>query len=206
MFVEAGQVNLLGQIVNAAIPTGFCEVGNHPADAEMVGRTREVIGNSNQILALFADCKELDDLRKGKRLMLDNYGQILAQTPKGQLRAIKGVSRSEYIQKISAKSGNMPDALKQAENRVKQYVPKYQSHESLGLLGTDTNGLYVGLLMSMTDDTGRARSILGVVGMTLVKEFSITINLYQVYKNSPDLRGLLSRQQGAIASLVNANN
>ena len=60
--------------------------------------------------------------------------------------------------------------------------------------------------MTLTDDTGRPRPIIGVVGGTLVKEFSITINLYQAYRNSPDLRGLLARQQSAIASLVRANN
>lgn len=203
---EAGPVNLLGRPIEPVIPSGYCEVGGHPADTELVSRTREGIGTSNQILALFADCKELDDFRKGKKTMLDNYGQILAQTPKGQLRALKGVSRPEYIQKISAQSGYMPEAFKKAEARVRHYVPGFQSQENLGLLATDSNGLYVGLLMTMTDDTGRPRSIVGVVGMTLVKELSITINLYQAYKNTPDLRGLLARQQTAIASLVRANN
>lgn len=203
---EAGPVNLLGRSIEPVIPAGYCEVGGHPADTKLVSHTREVIGTSNQILALFADCKELDDFRKGKKTMLDNYGQILAQTPKGQLRALKGVSRPEYIQKMSAQSGYMPEAFKKAEARVRQYVPGFQSQENLGLLATDSNGLYVGLLMTMADDTGRPRSIVGVAGMTLVKELSFSINLYQVYKTTPDLRGLLARQQAAMASFVRANN
>lgn len=202
---EAGTVNLLGRPVEAVIPSGYCEVGGHPADTELVSRTKEGIGTSNQILALFANCKELEEFRNGRRAMLDNYGQILAQTPKGQLRALKGVSRSEYIQKISAQSNRPSEAFKNAEARAKQYVPGYQGLD-LGLLSTDFNGLYVGLLMSMTDDTGRPRAIVGVVGMTLVKEFSVTINLYQAYKNTPDLRGLLALQKSAIANLVRTNN
>jgi len=203
---QAATVNLLGRSIDVVIPTGYCEAGGHPAEAELVSRTREGIGNSNQILALFADCKELEDFRKGRRTMLDNFGQILAQTPKGKLRALKGVSRSEFIRKMSGNANDFTEAFKKAEARAKQYFPEYKSHENLGLLSTDSNELYVGLLMTHTDDSGRPRQIVGVVGMTLVKEFSITINLYQAYRNSPDLRGLLARQQSAMASFVRANN
>ena len=203
---EASPVTLLGRSIEPVIPSGYCAVGGHPADTELVSSTREGIGTSNQILALFADCKELDDFRKGRRTMLDNYGQILAQTPKGQLRALKGVSRPDYIQKMSSGQAGFTDAFKKAEARAKQYVRGYQSHENPGLHSTDSNGLYVGLLMTMTDHTGRPRPIVGVAGLTLVKELSFTINLYQAYRNTPDLRGLLARQQTAIASFVRANN
>ncbi|MEI6610313.1 MAG: hypothetical protein WCO53_11300 [Deltaproteobacteria bacterium] len=202
---EAATVNLLGRTIEIVIPAGHCEVGGHPAEAELVRRTKEGIGNSNQILVLFAECKELEDFRRGRRTMMDNYGQILVQTPKGQLRAIKGVSRAKYIQEISAKS-NWADAFKKAEARVKQHSPGYQSQENLGLISTDANGLYMGMLGTLTDDKGRPRQIIGVVGMTLVKELSISINLYQGYRKVPDLRGILARQQSAMANFVRANN
>lgn len=203
---EAATISLLGRSIDVVIPTGYCEAGGHPADAELVSRTRDGIGNTNQILSLFADCKELDDFRRGRRVLLDNYGQILAQKPKGQLRAIKGVSRSEYIRKMSAQANYFPEAFKKAEARARQFVPGYKSHESLGLLSTDSNGLYVGLLMTIGDEAGRPRPVVGVVGMTLVRELSISVNLYQAYRNTPDLRGLLARQQSAMANFVRANN
>jgi hypothetical protein len=81
--VQAATVTLLGRSVEIVIPNGYCEFGNHPADVEMVRRVREGIGNANQIIVLFADCKELEKFRRGKGSMLDNYGQILAQTLKG---------------------------------------------------------------------------------------------------------------------------
>ena len=206
VYVEAAPVNLLGRTINLIIPEGYCEAGGHPAETKLVNRIRKAMGTSNQILALFADCKELDDLRKGRRAALDNYGLILAQTPKGQLRPLKGVSRSEYIQMIRAQIGHVPDGLKEAEARIKQYFPAMlQSYENLGLLGTDSNGLYVGLLQTWIDDTGRPKPLLGVVGTTLIKKLTFSINLYQAYRNSPDLRGLLARQQTAMANFV-ANN
>jgi hypothetical protein len=201
---EAATVNLLGRTIEVVIPAGYCEVGGNPAENELVRRTKEGIGDSNQILVLFAACKELEDFRKGRRTMIDNYGQILVQTPKGQLRAIRGVSRAKYIQEISAKS-NWADAFKKAEARIKQYSPGYQS-ENLGLISTDANGLYMGILITLTDDKVGPRPVIGVVGMTLVKELSISINLYQVYRKEPDLRGILLRQQSAMANFVRANN
>jgi len=204
---QAATVTLLGRPIEVVIPNGYCEAGNHPADAEMVRRTREGIGNSNQIIVLFADCKELEDFRKDKRTMIDNYGQMLAQqTPKGQILSFKGVSRAEYIQKISDRSSYFPEAFKKAEARAKEFIPGNPSIENLGLLSTDSNGLYFGLLMVLSNDTGKLRTVVGVSGMTLVKERSISINLYQVYKKTPDLRGLLTRQQSAMANFVRSNN
>jgi hypothetical protein len=82
---QAATITLLGRSVEIVIPSGYCEFSNHPADAEMVRRLRDGIGDSNQIIVLFADCRELEKFRRVKGAMLDNYGQILAQTPKGQL-------------------------------------------------------------------------------------------------------------------------
>ncbi|GAO37771.1 hypothetical protein SCT_3208 [Sulfuricella sp. T08] len=62
---QATIVTVLGRQINVVIPTGYCEVGKHPADVELVRSTRDGIGNSNQILAMFADCRELDEFRKG---------------------------------------------------------------------------------------------------------------------------------------------
>ncbi|MFH1241537.1 MAG: hypothetical protein V1689_04165 [Pseudomonadota bacterium] len=202
---QAASVTLLGRSIEIVIPNGYCEAGNNPADAEMVRRVREGIGNSNQIIVMFADCRELGKFRRVKGFMLDNYGQILAQTPKGQLRAFKGVTRPEFIQKMGGKA-NFNDAFKKADARLKQVVPSYQSGENLGLLSTDSNGLYIGVLSTITDDDGKPRTIVGVLGMTLVKELAISINLYQAYQKSPDLRGLLVRQQSAMAGFVRANN
>ena len=207
---EAATVNLLGRSIEVAIPTGYCEIGPHPAEAEIVSRTREAIGNSNQILAMFADCTEREDLRNGNRTMFDNYGLILAQTPNGQLRALKGVSRSEYIRVLSGKLGgkgtSIIEAMKKGETRIKQFDSGAHLDEYLGLLSTDSNGLHVGMLMTLSGDTGKQKPIAGVSGLTVVKEMSISINFYQAYKTSPDFRGLLTHTQSAIASLVRVNN
>ena len=201
----ASPVNLSGRMIEAVIPTGYCEADAHPTVIKVMDRVGKTIGNSNQILAMFADCKELIELREGGRKMLDNYGLILAQTPKDKLLILKGVARSEYIKTVKGQVNYFPDAIKKAETRVKQFVPGL-GVENLGMLSADSNGIYIGLLMTMADETERPRATIAVMGMTLVREISITINIYQAYWNSPDLRGLLARQQAAMATFVRANN
>jgi hypothetical protein len=202
---DAAPTTLLGRTIEAVIPGGYCEAGKHPADAELARRTIEGIGDSNQVLVLFANCKELEEFRRGKRFFLDNYGQILLQKPKGQLRALKGVTRPEFISKMAGRA-DFSEAFNKAEVRIRQFEPSYQSMENLGPLGADANGLYIGLLLAMTGNTPQPRRIVGVAGMTLVKEMPATVNIYQAYKASPDLAGLLARQKAAMSAFVQANN
>lgn len=197
--------SILGRTIQVVIPSGYCEVGKHPADTEIARRTIEGIGNSNQALVLFANCKELDEFRRGKRAMLDNYGQILLQTPKGQVKMLAGVSRAEYIQRIAART-DFGESFRKAEAKIRKFEPSYQSMENLGVLAADANGLYIGLLLALTVDAPQPRRLVGVMGMTLVKELPLSVNIYQAYTKSPDLSTILAKQKSAMNAFVQANN
>jgi hypothetical protein len=205
---QAEQVILLDRVIEVTIPSGYCQVGKHPADAEMLRRTTEGIGNSNRILMLFANCKELDDFRLGKRASLDNFGQILVPTYKGQLQALEGFSPAKFITKASGSSvrESFDAGLKKGEARIKEIESSYQSVENLGSLGADDNGLYAAVVLTMTDDTNQVRRILGITGRTLIKELPVSINIYEAYKGSPNLGALLALQKSALAAIVKAND
>jgi hypothetical protein len=200
------QVMLLGQAIAVPIPAGYCELGQHLAEAAVVDRLRAGLGNTNTVLAVFADCAEAAELRRGARAGVDNYGQIMAPRPAGELRRFSGVPRAEYIRQLSARAdGILPGAMERGVERAQSFVPDTKFQESLGVLATDTNGLYFGVLMSAPYPDGEQKAVLGVVGMTLVKELPISINLYRAYKGAPELPELLARQRNALAGLVRAN-
>lgn len=202
------QVILLDRAIEIPIPNGYCQVGKHPTDAEMLIRITEGLGNSNKILTMFANCKELEDFRRGKRMLLDNFGQILVPTPKGKLGAFEGFSRGKFIAKLSG-SGvreSFDEGLKMGEARLKEIESSYQSVENLGSLGMDDNGLYTAIVLTMTDDTNQLRRILGITGTTLIKELPVSINIYQAYKGAPNLEALLAKQKSALSGIVKANN
>lgn len=204
---HAATIMLLNKQIVLTPPNGYCEVGTHSVEQALVRQTSEAVGNSNRILSFFADCRELEELRSGKRQVIDNYGQIMAPSPNGQLRILKGFTRQEYLKKMSARlNADLPSAIRNAEVWAKQVVPGYQTQGSLGLLRIDSNGMYLGMLMATSDSAGKVRKIVGVLGTTLVKELPISINLYQSFSRLPDLGGLLARQQAAMAFFVRANN
>lgn len=205
---QAGTVNLLGRQVEVVMPSGYCELGMHPSDADLIRRLNVIHGingNESQTLSTFADCKELEDLRNGKRLRVANYGTIYVPTPNGQIPVMKGITRSEFIQAAKQDGQSVTDnALKTFESRVRERLPSLQVR-SIALLRIDSNGAYYGALVSYTDDKGKPGQSVSIMGATLVKELPVFINLVQVYTKSPDIRGLLSRQQAAIAQFVHAN-
>ena len=205
MTAQAETVTLLNRTIELVLPEGYCQAGNHQAEAEMMNQMKAALGNTNQLLLAFANCKELSDLRKGKRSTLDNYGQFLAPTQKGQVRVLAGLPRSEYIKKIKEQAGHLPDAIKKAEARAKQFNPRLVSTENLGLLDTDPNGVYLGMLMAYKDNAGKSKPVSCILGMTLIKEIPVSINLYQAIKKSPDLQSILMRQKRSLADLVMAN-
>lgn len=203
---QAGSVNLLGHQIMLPIPPGYCEMGGHPADNELLRLGKESVGNSNELLVAFADCSELKELRNGKRVLLDHFGQILAQKSNGQLANFPGMARPLFLQKMSQRAGSTNEAMKNANTKLRQVTSGYTGFENLGILKVDENGMYVGLVLGMVTPSGQPRSLLGVSALTLIKEMSMSINLYQTYKGAPDLPGLLAAQQSAMAKFVKANN
>jgi hypothetical protein len=164
------------------------------------------IEKSNQLLASFADCKELGEFRKGRRWWFENYGFITAQTPNGQARVIKGVSRAEFIKRLSAGFGDRAQRLKQVETRLRRQLPEQETHSILNVLDTDNNGVYLAHVISVADDAGSTASVLFMTGATLINETSVAINLYQTYQEIPDLLALLAREKAALANLIQAND
>ncbi len=206
---QSATFNLQGRSISVDTPTGYCEVGGQTADNDILQLNRNTIGPDNQLLTMIVVCKELDDYRNRRRTMVDNYGIIVVQAPKGQIRIIKGGSRAEFIRQVatSANNAGTADTIKKAEARLKQNAPTLQNIdvENLGLLATDSNGLYMGVIKNMKFSNGESLSVVGVMGMTLVKDIIISIILYQPTTSSQSLQNLLTRQQSRMADFVKLN-
>lgn len=201
---HATSVELLGRQISLVIPSGYCSIIGDPVFAEWERRIREIGGNSNVLLELFANCSDMQDFRAGRQRTLVDYGMILAQSPGGQVRAAVGISRAKYIANMMG--GKDPtEALQKAMIRASKFVSGY-SAESLGMLGADGNGAYAGALLTLRDDPNRSITVLCVAGLTLVKELPVSINLYVPFSTSQGLPLLLDRQKFALGRLVRANN
>ena len=177
-YARAESIDLLGNRFTFAVPSGYCSTSGDPLFAEWESRTRNAIGKDNRLLLMFANCKHLQEFRKGKRRVISDYGAFSVQTPKGILHTVTGATRPYVISSLIAKS-DTSGALKRAETRAQQYIPGY-SNESLGWLDSDSNGAYMGMLMTMDDTPAKPIKITGVGGITMVKQLIFGINLWLI--------------------------
>jgi len=207
---EAATVDLAGRKIAIPIPAGSCQFGKRFIDVELARVLLSELGNDNLVLAFFANCDELDEYRHGNRTALDNFGLVFAQARKGGSPVpIAGVSRQDFIRNVG---GVVVADLSEVVRKGETQYQLAQSKGKLSLqsqqpfhLQADRNGAYFGIVGPLTDASGKRSNVLGVLGITLVKEMFLSIEIYQRIGASLPIEDLLERQQAAMASLVEAN-
>ncbi|CAN7783736.1 hypothetical protein LJR175_008345 [Variovorax sp. LjRoot175] len=85
-------------------------------------------------------------------------------------------------------------------------------NQNLGVLGTDDAAIYIGLLANTPAEDGSKRALngskrvlLGVTGITVIKQLPVSMNLYEVKHPSSTVSRMLANQQKNLAALVAAN-
>lgn len=207
---QAAVVDLADRKIEIPIPAEYCQFGKRLVDIELARVLLSQLGNDNQVLAFFGNCGELDAYRHRKRDALDNFGLVFAQTRKGSSPVpIVGVSRQDFIRDMGGVVvPNLSDVVKSGETQYRLA----QSRGRLSLLTqqpfhlqADENGAYFGIFGRLPDAEGKPSTVLGVLGITIVKEMFLSIEIYQRFSDAPPIEELLARQQAAMARLVTAN-
>jgi len=207
---QAAPTTVAGRKIEVPIPAEYCQFGKRFIDVELARVILSEIGNDNLVLAFFANCEELDAYRHGKMAALDNFGLVFAQARKGSNpEPIPGLSRPEFIKKNGGVIiPNLADVLEIGESQYKlaqaRGNPSLQSQQPFRLQA-DQNGAYFAIFGQLSDGRGKQSKVLGVFGITLVKEMFLSIEIYRRFTESPPLEALLERQQAAMAKLVAAN-
>jgi hypothetical protein len=209
---QAESVTIAGKTIQLVIPAGYCQLTKEK-DAAFMRAAISSFDINNEVLAIFAACGELDGFRRGSRDALDNFGQILAQkTKKGAFMPIAGVSRQRFITNITGRSFESMDINRMNQEISARYRNAFNS-EALAseaqrpyLLGADNNGAYFGVQSRLVEMSGKRSNLFGVVGITLINELSLTINIYEKFKGETPINGVLERHKKAVAALVAANS
>lgn len=194
-----------GKKIVVPLPVGFCELGGNPVDEAMLSHSRKIMASMNRVLTMFADCGELVELRNGRREQLGAYGQVLAAAPQGTVLSIKA-PRQEFIAKMvqGANGGAFQKSLKEAETSVKSRHPNAGIQENLGVLDSDDSAAYVGVVLNGPTAGTATRRLLGVTGITVVKQVAISVNLYRLASGT-SVTGQLAEQKRNMSALVRAN-
>lgn len=204
---QAATATINGVTIKADAPAGYCELSDgHPRDAELLTQTRQMLRGNNHLVLSFVKCDEVADFRKGRRDKLDNFGQVMVPMPKGQFQRIYA-ARPAFVASLDASAKKIgSDTMKQVDAKLRAASGGELSvNQNLGVLGTDDSAIYFAVLTNAPAEDGSRRVLLGVSGMTVIKQLPVTINLYEVKGPSSTASRMLSLQQKNLANLIAAN-
>jgi hypothetical protein len=192
-------------------PQGYCELTEQqPADVRLINVIGDLVAaTKNELLAVSADCGQLEAWRTGKLKTLDDYAQY--QTPVDAMDS--AATRNEAVKEVcvSARAEGEKSAAAVATDlnaRVDVAVKGAKLNETgfLGVLAEDADACYFGLLLKAhTEGSGDEESQLMISAATVVKGKVIYYNLSTIHHDAATVTAALARHRRNVAALLAAN-
>lgn len=199
-------------LLNLPPPTGYCDLNEaHPSDARMLSVIGGVLEKGgNRLLAMSADCRQLEDWRSGKRPLLANYAQYQtrraaenAPLPAAPAELIKATCQQLRAQGESAASRMMSDVQKRFDEALTTI--KYNESKFLGVLAEEANTCYAALLSRIRAETGTDVAQVGMFAIMVVKGKLVFYYLFAPYVGAPGVTTQLDQLRHNVAALLAAN-
>jgi hypothetical protein len=213
VFVSAGVAKDF-QVGSATIallsPEGYCELSEQqPADARVINLIDDLVaGTQNELLAVSADCGQLQAWRAGKLQTLDDYAQV--QTPISGRDA--DVHRAETVKELCASmraegGKTIAAATLDLNTRVEAAVKggKFNETGFLGVLAEDAGVCYFGLLAKNRTEGGVEETQVVVSATTVVKGRVVSYSLHTLYHGPDTATATLARHRRNVQALLVAN-
>jgi hypothetical protein len=203
------------QIGSAALtlpaPQGYCELTEEqPADVRIVNIIGDLVAaTKNELLAVSADCRQLEAWRAGKVATLDDYVQYQtpvdamdSTAPRGE--AVKEICASARADGGKSVAGAATDLNARMDAAVKG--AKFGETDFLGVLAEDADACYFGLLLkARTEGGGDEENQLMISAATVVKGKIVFYNLSTIYHDAGTVTAALARHRHNIPALLAAN-
>jgi hypothetical protein len=208
---SAETLTLAGKTVVLEPPQGYCALdAGRAQEAELIAFNEKMQQPRNHVIMQLADCGELAEFRAGKRQNFDKYGQYFTAVSNGAVRLVTGYARRDFLADAAKElpkldSGALVDEVtKKARENAGAEVGGVKF---LGVLKEDDAGVYMGIAFGnlSVGNQSLASSSMGVVGLTLVNEVSVSLGLYRVNVGPEAVPDLLAALQQTMASVVAAN-
>ena len=189
-------------------PNGYCALSpSHFADREMLDTTEQLNAGHNRVLAIFAECGQLQAMR-AKGAIVSNYAMYLMPLSAGD--APLEMPRAELIEAL-AQALNQNDPFARARDTVRERIEEadmaieLQDMVGLGLLHRDDTAVFTGVL-TRTAVEGAGIDVSAVVsGMTLISGRIVSLNLAAPYDGQETVDSLLAQQRGNIRQFLDSN-
>jgi hypothetical protein len=192
-------------------PQGFCELTEQqPADVRLFNVIGDLVSaTKNELLAVSADCAQLEAWRAGKVATLDDYVQYQTPVDAMDSTATRGEAVKEICASARAEGGkSVAGATTDLNGRVDAAVKgaKFGETGFLGVLAEDADACYFGMLLKAhTEGGGAEESQLMISAATVVKGKVIFYNLSTIYHDAATVTAALARHRRSIPALLAAN-
>jgi hypothetical protein len=203
------------QIGSAALtlpsPPGYCELSEQqPADARLIHVIGDLVaGAHNELLALSADCGQLDAWRAGKLSTLDDYAQYQTLVADIDVTSPRAESVKEICAAVRTEGEkSIAEAAPDLNARVNAAVKGVKVNEMgfLGVLAEDADACYFGIKMKARTEGGGAEELqLMISAATVVKGKIVFYNLYTLYHDAGTVTATLARHRRNVPALLAAN-
>jgi hypothetical protein len=208
---RAETLTLGGRTVILEPPAGYCALD--PArqnEADIIAFNDKMQQPHNHMVMQLADCGELAEFRAGTRQNFERYGQYFAPLSEGAVKPITDRTRASFLAEGARELPKIESAAIVDEVTAKLREGAggaVAGAQFLGVLKQDDAGVYLGIAVgkiTVGDQTVSAGAM-GVVGLTLVNEISVSLGLYRANVGPEAVPDLLAKIQQTLAAIIRAN-
>lgn len=159
-FVNASEHLYLGKKVNFVAPDGFCAVGGSQGEKNILDSHRS--RSPNRLIDIFADCSALERIKNGdKDVLLTHYVTVSILKIQGKEMLVP-ISRGQFILD-STKNEYPAKDFQTVLKKAQQSDPRVGRATYLGLLGSDKNAVYRGIVSVVKTQESDELELLSVV-------------------------------------------
>lgn len=178
--------NASAALTNFPLPAGMCPLDEKvPEQALIVDYLRQANAGSNELLASFASCKELEAINQKKAISIRHYGSILRQSAATGLTMERATYTAEMATTYQAAADELAKAaLTQARPAISNAAkandlesPIGTGVKSRGVLFRDPNMVIIGM-EQLNSFGSQVQYVASTAAMTLIDGASVSINLY----------------------------
>jgi len=186
-----------GRVVNFHVPAGDCLLdANDPSDAKVLLSIKAALRGVGNSVIVFADCRELDDWRRGLQKTLDDYGYAYAQPRQpgeSDLFDQRLLNTRILAGSKQASRETFEAARKRVEDNLKRWGTALPSGgmEYMGILDGNTDGLYLGNLQDMTIKGDDVKTMAGVWTVLALNRRVINAYFFRRLKSVETIDSLL---------------
>lgn len=197
-------------------PPGMC-VLEGKTEAEQLLVDFITMGNmgANEVITVFADCKQLEDFREEKRGDLTYYGSITIPQTEEKYAG----TRKEYIKEARAALDKQSELLgAMGISRAKEAGDKttdrmdlmgfgIEDAEFLGEVGASGETVQIGTVQTNKTPGGdEPKKVAGVATMSLIKGEQIVVNMHALYEGKDTIDALKTYSDSYYKKLIKAND